>query len=293
MLALRSILAGAPPSPMKKQDPDWKAIDAQARLHREAPTIDLVPANTRILGDDYELEEKRSVTSFLPPKLREAISHLPTEVYELDERELTKLIWPKGDPDETSSRLRVAFWAEYDRVQANKESRMDISRVTDGVCTLRYFYSKFILDQRRLAWILQPTVDYTLSIKEMHVLGMTAMRRALALDATAISGKPNVKLIEAQFKIMQHIDMRIKGAIVQRIDQRNLNVNVNSDAPTETADKMSKVAKMTMEELDDQLGALRQASQALTAPSNIVVDLMRDTRPEPVKIERNGKEEGT
>ncbi len=277
---------------MKKDVVDWNKVDAEVRRDSGTPTVDLVPMGARVLNDEHDLEDERSFYAFLPPKLKDIVGNLPTEVYELSEQELQARIWGTKSADETSSRLRFAFWAEYDRVQAQNELKMDLSRVYYGICTVQYFYKKFVLDQDKLAWMLHPTVDYTLSIKEMHSLGMTALRRALALDPTAgDNGRPNTKLIEAQFKIMQHLDMRFKGAIIQRIDQRNLNVNMNAEAPPETADKMAKVTKMTMEELDRDIAQLRKTSEALQAPSILTVDLMRDTRPEPVKIENAAEEE--
>lgn len=227
---------------------------------------------------EFDESDPRSLVNLLPHFVKELVAKLPTELYEKTEAELRSMIFGEDEKeDETSSRLRVAFWDEYDRVQRYEEDQMDMRRVTDRICTPVYLNKRFLSDPLKLAWLLHPPVGYDLNLKEIHLLSLRAMRAAMELPTTDGKGKPNVKLIEAQMKIFQHVDMRIKGAVIQRIDQRNLNVNMNADASPEVAKEVNRISSMTMEEIEDRIKFLEGKSKSLEAPGNVSVQLMPDT----------------
>lgn len=150
-------------------------------------------------------------------------------------------------------------------------------RVMAQICHAKFFNTRFISDPAKLMWMLHPPVGYDLNLKEIHLLSLRCMRAAMALEIVDDNGKPNVKLIEAQMKIFQHIDMRIKGAVIQRIDQRNLNVNMNANASPEVEKEVNRISSMTMEEIETRIKFLERKSKGLEAPGNVSVQLMPDT----------------
>lgn len=69
---------------------------------------------------------------------------------------------------------------------------------------------------------------------------------------------------------MQHIDTRLKGAVIQRIEQKNLNVNVEAGGSAGIPEK-----PLTMDDIDARLARLRRESKSLEAPGSVQVDLMK------------------
>jgi hypothetical protein len=239
---------------------------------------------------DFALGDQQHFLNLLPRFIQDAVLKLPVEYLELDERGLKQLVF--GDPDavpaQTHERLRISLWDEYDRAVRHREKMIDISRAIHGTCTMGFFVNKFIADPTNVAYIIQPPTDYTKSIKEMVQMGMTQLREVMAMPNVNKKGEPNTKLIEAKTKIFQHLEMRLKGAIIQRIDQRNINVNFDGEGPAPFKDASDP---LTMDEVDAKLKALEQESERLSTPANRPVSLMPAATQSDVLLRQLVKEE--
>lgn len=235
-------------------------------------------------------DDPRQFVHLMPHAMRLCVDRLDAKYFELSEEELKLECFGEEEPTATAQRLRIAFWDEYDRVQRLNEPVIQMRNVVKGICQLPHFVNRFMANPNYLAWMLHAPSDYTNSLKEIHQLSIRVLRKIMLMNPEMPNGLPNVKLIEAQNKIFQHVDMRIKGAIIQRIDQRNLNVNVNTEADETNAKAANHAARLTMTEIDDKLALLQKRSQALAAPSAITVDLMKNTLPDIIEVD--GTEEG-
>lgn len=211
------------------------------------------------------------LTERLPNFLREKISFLHGEYLDMSQEDLEHEIFGSQKPDLMMSRLKLNFWNEYDEVCKKPYQQMRLSHITGGVCTLSQF-RKLTNDKHRLAWLIQVPADYRLSLADIHELSLAQMREIMVMDNYDDKGNVNVKLLDVKFKVAQHVDMRLKGAIVQRIDQRNLNLNMNSDVKPETA----KDVALSMDEIENRLAELKQKSRSLTVPGGIKVDLLSE-----------------
>lgn len=83
--------------------------------------------------------------------------------------------------------------------------------------------------------------------------GVALLRRILQKDPEEY-GKDKMKLLELQVKIVLALDQRVKGAVVQRIEQKNMNLNFSSNDP-----KLAKRAidsATSMDALDQKLREL-------------------------------------
>lgn len=231
---------------------------------------------------NYDLNNPRSMVSLLPKFLYDRVKLLPARFFVMTEEELAHECFG-GEPNEVSRRLRLAFWEEYDRCQRYQEKEIDIARVVTGICNMTYFKKRFIADWRLLCWILQPPPLYMTDLKDIHEM---SLRRLLEVAKLPIErdekGKVDTKLIDLQQKIFAHVDMRIKGAIVQKIDQRNLSVNVDVDPDSPEGKKIldaSRPQHLSMSEVESKIKALESKSLELQAPMRIETDLMRETLP--------------
>lgn len=196
-------------------------------------------------SDVLDPDNPYSLQQILPDEMAKALETIPLEFYSYNERELRNRVKP---PLEVG-RLRINFWFEYN--QATEESRkMTVRNMTTGACSLNYFYNVILKNPSWLGFITTPPAEYQLAVQEMHERGFNRLSEVLDLPLmekvpvtikeknpetgktetrTEIIEKVNTNLIDKITKITNMFDLRIKGAIVQRlkIDQRNVNVNVD------------------------------------------------------------------
>lgn len=230
---------------------------------------------------DFDDSDPNSLINMVPDVLKRAIQEVPVMYYEMAEDELSLHCFGEDEknrpkqPDSTSERLRIAFWDEYDRASRYRE-RMEIRRICQGTCSEVYFVRKFIQDVQKLAYILHPPISYQINLKDLHELSLRGMRQILSMPIKDDKDRPNTRLMDIQFKIHQHVDMRLKGAIIQRIDQRNLNLNMNADVPQTTVEEISKVTQLSMSEIDKRIASLQAESKTLLTPAQVKVDLLKD-----------------
>ena len=155
-------------------------------------------------------------------------------------------------PSPTDNRLRISFWAEYDKAAAeNRQMRM--STVYAGVCSQAFFHNQYLENPSRVAWMLCPPVEYTLYAREALAYGLEKMRDILEMDIE-VYGKVNVKLAELQAKIVKMLDDRVQGSIIQRTENKNTSLSIS------TSDKEVAKAAMAggMEDLQRRLKELEK-----------------------------------
>lgn len=244
--------------------------------------VDKVDIKREQLVSNFDKEDPRSFFNLLPTYLQGRYEEIPPELFELSEEEIRKQLFGNEQPDETTAKLRIGLWDEYDRVQRYKEPKISMERVCNGVCTHAYFIRKVVPNDARLVWMLHQTSDYNLSLAELHQISLRQMRSIMVLPITDPSGKPNTRLIEIQNKIFQHLDMRFKGAIIQRIDQRNINLT-GQLTEEQTKAAIPPPREETMEDINRRLEAARQKSELLMAPSLVHADLA-PISPQPERI---------
>lgn len=227
---------------------------------------------------DLELSSQQQFLNMLPAFLQEKVAKLPQSLFDLSEQELKERIFAEEEPTQVHQLLRQGFWDEYDRCQRHKIPMMDTYRIIHGVCSLGYFNNRFLAEPLNMAWLIVAPTDYLKSMKELLQMGAAQFREILTMSNRNGDGSPNTKLMDVKFKIIQHVDMRVKGAIIQRIDQRNINVNLDGEtkAGRDAAAEIARpVGELSMSEVDAKLKALEQKSLALSAPARVEIDLMK------------------
>lgn len=232
----------------------------------------------------------RSITNLLPNWLMRLFKqNRHKQFFSMPDDELTQLIARDYSDNQTLKRLRAALWDEYDRVQRFKEDKLDIDRIMAGNCTVVAFRD-MCHEMPLLAFFLRPPASYEMLLKELLALGLESQRQVLLMSPTLPNGQPNTRLIDCQTKIVQHIDQRLKGAIVQRTENKNINVEVSPNSPAGQA--LTAPAPQTLEEIEARIQQARQQSARLSAPQRVVVDLMANLSPEPVTIVDNATPQG-
>lgn len=204
------------------------------------------PKHDIILKDEPNPSGARTVYSMVTPWMQEAIDQHTFEHPELfhqNEKSLMDAIKGKMGTKphgigETENRLRVAFWMEFDRAVELNEP-MQLQRVYGGVCTREYFYQSYLRKPEKVAWMLCPPVAYTLAMEEALLFSITRMREILDFPLYNKKGEPDYRVGELILKAFEKLDLRIKGAVLQRI--QSVNVHAHHHVPQRPIEDMSRL----------------------------------------------------
>lgn len=246
---------------MNKPTPERPVTLAREELIAEG-LIDSFPnQDPRAILDE---SNPRSIINLCPKNIRAAILRTPIEFIEMDEADLVPRAFPKIQPGKAAPkptpidcRIRTAFWIEYDRCQQHMLPML-MKNIYGGVCTQSYFQQHWLSSKYKTAWLLKPPTDYRIALEELLMYGVEEMREVMSLPLTDNQGRVNTKLAEVKFKIWQAVEMRLKGAVIQRIRSENLNYNVDSDttgtpAPTSNAEEDVSQLDRRIAELESSL----------------------------------------
>lgn len=222
----------------------------------------------------YNEDDPRSVIRLVQPSLREAILSLPDEYRNLSELEYKKKYFPSAQ----DNRIRGSFWREYDLAQAEMRP-MNSTAIFAGHTTNEYFYTRFLKNYQMVGWMIIPPTDYMVFIEEGLNYGISRIREIMELPIMDTKGRVNTRVCEIIIKATAMLDMRIKGAYIQRSEIKQLNFNMETDAKD-----MGKLLRTdSMEEIDKRIKYLekrdgRRAEVALSEKGTVEV-LPPENRP--------------
>lgn len=213
-----------------------------------ADVIEESPRIEYIISDENNAQSVLALTKN-SPSLHAAVERLIRENPELLLEEWEEL---RRGHSVVLLRLRTNFWLEYESAVSTGR-KMKMSNIFGGICSDEYFTRKVITDNKKMAAILSPPSDYVASVKEALQAGLETIRQILSAKVVDEDGFLIPRAADVVLKAYALIDMRVKGAIVQRIDQRTLNMNMNQTlAPGQITIPKS------MEDVDRELAELRQ-----------------------------------
>ena len=219
-----------------------------------------------VIGDLNNPNSVENLVSNIPTVAR-AIERIKQEVPDLltlDEGTFKE----KLRPTLTLNRIRMSFWQEYENaVQTGRKIRL--AQMIGGICTEYYFQEKVQPSNEKMAYILCPPTNYTVQVKEALQAGMETLREIVSAKVIDDDGFLIPRAADVVIKAVALLDMRVKGAIVQRIDQRSLNLNMNRDiSPKEqlpqSMDELDAMIAQTKEKLKEI-----QAAPVRELPMNV------------------------
>jgi hypothetical protein len=239
-------------------------------------------------------DDSRSVIRLAPDCIQRAMLELPEDLRNKSEGDLREMYKNSSKQRLTAvdNQIRLSFWLEYDRVQREMLPKMMIGHIVRGIMAYDYFIEYYLKNQFRVAFLTLPPQSYTTRLNEMLDTGLDQIRATLDVPhiVTDSRGREtvNTKLLELKFKIMTYVDMRQNGAIAQRvqIEQKNLNVNMKGDAK----DIMKAIEGTNMAALDKKLAELRR--KQLMMERGVHPD-KADVSTEAILISDEGSKDGT
>jgi len=193
----------------------------------------------------WEDRNPKSVINLVTERLQELMKQLPQALLAMSEKEIRK----KLEPGWTEEQLRIAFWDEYFLTVDNNGKKMRLEAVYARVCAKDIFYDK-IKNPLTLAYICKPPQDYIYQMRSLLNVGLERFAEILNLPVK-VNGRVDTKLIAEIIKIVTLVDNRVKGAVTQKIQidgtQKNLNMNVNYEAPKTHQDIAKELRDIELE----------------------------------------------
>lgn len=196
-----------------------------------------------------------SAINISPSVVAQAISAIPDDYFSMTPAELAKEFRKDrvGYTKETEieEKLRISFWREYDRA-VDTGQKMQNERICSGVCTVSYF-AKVLRSSYRAAYICTPPDDYLTTMQELLTIGLDQLRDILLLPHVDDQGRPLPRMADVKMRIIDSITARVKGAVISRVETRNLNLDITADQQK----PLTEVSKLTdPDEIDRRLKEL-------------------------------------
>lgn len=169
------------------------------------------------------------------------------------EKEIKKEAKPTG----CAKKFRLALWEEYNNaVDAGKKIRL--RAVSRQIVTTEWLTEHLYQDPALMVFICTMPQSYTYALRDILDTGLREMAAIMELPLfyTNANGKKtvNTSVVNAKIKCFQLIDERVKGAVVQRmqIEQRNLNVSIKDNVDLMTL-PLSELEKLQRKQPDEKL----------------------------------------
>jgi len=159
---------------------------------------------------------------------------IPEELLLEDEAELSKRF--KATPLDFA--LKKQLWKKFYEAQKTGEMRLRMVDLYDGVCTDAYFFNNILKTPVRVAWLVSPPLDYDSMIEEAFRFSFEKVRDGILNMPVTEKSAPII------LKAFQYFADRHLGPMVQRLETKNLNVEVDGNRPLETVNPHEIDAKL-------------------------------------------------
>lgn len=230
-------------------------------------TIDKRPDAEVLEEGGFSFDVDRHFLKLMPRFVQDRITAVPHFWWDFSEAEIVERTWPEHKcPDDTAARLRIALWDEYDRCFRFKLTAIDLEKCLRGICTIGYFRSRMLGDSGKVVFLCTPPPVYENTVRVLHQKGLSELEKILQLPVFLPDGTADAKIADVKRRIYESLDMRLKGAVVQRIDQRNMNINIDGDPSMMSGAPTKPDEMLSMDELESELKKLEATSARLSVP---------------------------
>jgi hypothetical protein len=184
--------------------------------------------------------------------MSKAIEMIPDQILQLGESELKGRV----EPNQFHELLRIAFWNEYNVAQQCGR-KMNLSNVYAGVCH-QMIWQKTISNSFTLAYIISPPPASYLKLEYLMNKGLEQIEDILSLPHVKKDGSPDARMADVKYRITQDLINRVKGQVIQRVEVKSQNLNVNAEVKTQ-----SPVIPTDMDSVDRKLAELESRASGI------------------------------
>lgn len=206
------------------------------------------------MGEMVEVSENQSLRDRLLSCFKEdstlarAVEDIPQEMHLLSEAELAD----KFRVTPMDYALKKQLWNKFYETERSGDMRLKMVDIYGGVCSNQYFYNELTKNPARVAWLITPPIDTTAMIEEAFRYSFQKVRDGILNMPITEKSAPVI------LKAFQIFADRHLGPVIQRIESKNLNVEVDGNKPQEPIDPV---------EIDLKL---RELKAKLLPPTNFV-----------------------
>jgi hypothetical protein len=155
-----------------------------------------------------------------------ALAEVPEELLLKDEKELARIF----KPTPMDYAMKKQLWAKFYEVEQSGEMRLKMIDIYGGICSNGYFYNELTKNHARLTWLFSPPIDTDALLEEAFRFSFERVRNdILTMPVTE-------KTAPILLKAFQYFADRHLGPMVQRIESKNLNVEMQAgkvETPTD------------------------------------------------------------
>lgn len=154
-------------------------------------------------------------------------------------------------PNERDERIRLSFWDEYNASTACQK-RMSLQSIITGCCSWESWITVYEPHDKRMLWIFTPPASYVGMMRQILYKGTERLLEIMNLPMITDEGKVDVKVANLVLRAWQLADMRVKGAVTQKvqIEQKSMNLNVNANTEDGVNQMRQQMSAMTLDELE-------------------------------------------
>lgn len=198
-----------------------------------------------------------SAINLCPNAISKGIEAIPDELFSLRPDQLIEKfrLNRHGYTKETEieEKLRISFWREYDRA-IDSGQRMSLEKMCAGICHVNTF-RQIASNSFKLAYICTPPDDYITTMQMLMNIGLEQLKDILLQPhVDPKTGKPDARMCDVKMRIIENVTLRVRGAVASRIETKNLNLNVEADAPRRQITEASQLTDPN--EIDRRLNEL-------------------------------------
>lgn len=202
-----------------------------------------------------EIEGVKHPVSYFSEGLQRAFLALPEELRDLKESELIEKI----DPTFVDYGCRRNFWKAVREAERNGEEKIETKSVFQGVCSAVWFYTRYLKDPYRVAWLFLPLGEFEQSAQIGADVGLTKLLSYVSKNDV------NRQNLGQYLKVVMFLADRGYGALMQKVHMQSKNVNLDVSVP------ISNQGPMNPEELLQKLEKVK--TELLSVPKGQVIDV--------------------
>lgn len=171
-------------------------------------------------------------------KLQDRIAELPGHYREMTTAEIRKEI----KPDVLDYLLRSSFQEELHKA-IEKDEPFNTSLVIKDYCVDSYFYSIYITNKHKLAWLLRPMPSTEQVKKALLCRAYERLSEILDLPLIDAKNKPIPKMAEVILSTAKMIKETVEGAPIQRTESKTMNVSVKAPLQINPLSSLEEIDK--------------------------------------------------
>lgn len=234
----------------------------------------------------FDTKEPRSLVNIVWKDFRPVVERVrdgAAHLFELSEDRLKK----KASPEILHTMLRMRFWQEYDIAQSAGR-RMMQKDVTRGLCTAEYWSRSICPSAELVAYMITPPPKYINKMEAMLDISMDEILAILELPIKNAQGKIDIGLIKEKVKIFQSLDLRVKGAVLQKVA-----IHQRIDQRTQIQSADSVLDSMSLTDLEALDSTINKVKKQIERTQNREMILLESPKPKEGVVEDGSENLGS